>query len=92
MASRTNTTRTPSALAAVILAALIGLVPIAAAILASAPSAEVARWARRSKPSPTPGRSMMNIEWASTAARGSPWLTSPAHEYGIDQSTGPLSL
>ena len=43
MASRTNTRTTSSALAAVILAAAIGCTPILAAMLASAPSAEVAR-------------------------------------------------
>ena len=43
MASQTNTRTTSAALAAVILAAAIGCTPIIAAILASAPSAEVAR-------------------------------------------------
>ena len=43
MASRTNTRTASSALAAVILAAAIGCTPIVAAILASAPSAEVAK-------------------------------------------------
>ena len=43
MASQTNTRTASSALAALILAAAIGCTPIVAAILASAPSAEVAR-------------------------------------------------
>ena len=43
MASQTNTRITSAALAAVILAVAIGCTPIVAAILASAPSAEVAR-------------------------------------------------
>ena len=43
MALRTDTTRAPRALFAIILAAAIGCTPILAAILASAPSAEVAR-------------------------------------------------
>ena len=43
MASQINTRTTSAALAAVILATLIGLMPIAATILASAPSAEVSQ-------------------------------------------------
>ncbi|WP_395000416.1 hypothetical protein [Sphingomonas sp.] len=42
MATSTNTTRPPSALAALILAAAIGCAPIIATLI-SAPSAEVAR-------------------------------------------------
>ena len=43
MASPTNTRTTSSAIAALILAAAIGCTPIIAAVLTSAPSAEVAR-------------------------------------------------
>ena len=43
MASQTNTRTTSAALAAVILAAAIGCAPILAAILTSAPSAEVSQ-------------------------------------------------
>ena len=43
MATQTNTRTTSSALAALLLAAAIGCTPILAAMLASAPSAEVAQ-------------------------------------------------
>jgi hypothetical protein len=43
MATQIHTRRAPSALLAIIAAALIGTTPIIAAILTSAPSAEVAR-------------------------------------------------
>jgi hypothetical protein len=43
MATSLNITRAPSALLALFAAALIGATPIIAAILTSAPSAEVAR-------------------------------------------------
>ena len=43
MANPTNTTRAPRALFAIVTAAAIGCTPILAAILASAPSAEVSQ-------------------------------------------------
>ena len=43
MATQIHTRRAPSALLAILTAALIGTAPIVAALLTSAPSAEVAR-------------------------------------------------